>query len=155
MVQGFTTIGELQGYWRNCEDVYLKSKSSEHYQNLVEPLTQVYSYMLEYQIRAICHLSKKQLSRAWAKVTGYDDWASKEANIVRISNQCLANIGPLETNELRKTFETHMQKLDRMVEVGTNIVKTMDDHRRQDGEDKLSKRRRRTIEVVWNITRIR
>lgn len=137
MVKGFTTIGEWQGYWRNCEEVYLKSKFSEHYQNLVEPLSQAYSYMLEYQARAICHLSKKQLTRAWAKVTGHDDWTSKETEIIKFSEICKVHLGPLEKNEIRKNFKTQMQKLDRIYEAGTNIAKTMDDHRWQDAVENL------------------
>lgn len=73
MIQGFTTIGHLQRYWKNYENVYLRSVSSEHYQTLFEPLSDVYSYMLEYQVRAVCRLSEKQLSRAWQKVAGDSD----------------------------------------------------------------------------------
>ncbi|TQV90490.1 hypothetical protein IF1G_10813 [Cordyceps javanica] len=42
MVQGFITIADLQLYWKNCEDVYLKFTHSQQYQGLKEPLYNLY-----------------------------------------------------------------------------------------------------------------
>ncbi|KAJ2979425.1 hypothetical protein NQ176_g3262 [Zarea fungicola] len=125
MVKGFATIGDIQLYWRNCEDTYLRSTSSDYYQKLVEPLSNVYSKMLEYQLRAICHLSKKQLSRAWSKLSGQDDWVSRETEIVEISNKCKDHIIPLQRTEIQQNFLVEMQKLDRICQVGADIAETI------------------------------
>ncbi|KAH8744416.1 hypothetical protein F5882DRAFT_455073 [Hyaloscypha sp. PMI_1271] len=43
----------------------------------VSLLLPFYSYIIEYQARVICHLSRAQLSRAWQDVAGSNDWAGK------------------------------------------------------------------------------
>ena len=141
MVQGFTIMGELQLYWKNCEESFLQSTYSQYYQSLVTPLSNVYSYILEYQVRAICYLSKKQLSRAWEKTSGQYDWATKEAYIFKLSDACNSQIQPLQKREAHKKFQEEMGKLDQIHQVGTDIVETIKDenqrHREQALMDKL------------------
>lgn len=124
MVKGFITITDLQFYWKNCEDAYLTS-SSTHYEKLVEPLSNLYSFMLEYQMRAICHLSKKQLTRAWEKVSGQDSWTTNETELVEMSNRCKEHIIPLQRSEVQERFNLEMEKLDRIGDIGANIVDTI------------------------------
>ncbi|KAK3334654.1 hypothetical protein B0H65DRAFT_561698 [Neurospora tetraspora] len=81
---GFNLIGDLQIYWRICEETYLQSEHRQHYERLVEPLAKVYSYIIEYQARVICHLSIAQLSRAWQNVAGWNDWDNKAAEIDKL-----------------------------------------------------------------------
>lgn len=140
MVKGFVTIADLQFYWKNWEDIYLKSPSYDHYQKLMEPLSKLYSYMLEYQIRAICHLSKKQLTRAWAKVSGQDDWAKKETELVEASKNCKDNIIPFEKSEVQDRFNTEMQKLDQIANVAADISNTIKDENRKKKEEKFLER---------------
>lgn len=69
MLNGFNSNSDLQMYWRICEQAYLQSAYRKEYQHIVEPLAKLYSYIIEYQARVICHLSEVQLSRAWQNVT--------------------------------------------------------------------------------------
>lgn len=140
MVQGFTTIAGLQLYWKTCEDVYLVSTASQHYQSLLEPLSNVYSYIIEYQARAICHLSKKQLSRAWDKLSGQDDWASKETYLIKVSDRCSTYILPLQKKESRERFDLELQKLDQIYQVGGTIVETIQDAKQVQKEETLMQR---------------
>lgn len=136
MVQGFATIADLQLYWRNCEDVFLNSAHSQHYQSLTEPLCNLYSYMLEYQVRAICHLSRKQLSRGWDKLSAQDNWASKESEIVKLSEKCNNHIGPLEKEEIRQISEEKLHQIqDFICQAGADVVGAI--------EDKYQKKRER------------
>lgn len=48
MLKGFNSISNVQVYWRICEDVYFRSSDSQVYQDLIEPLAQVYSRIIEY-----------------------------------------------------------------------------------------------------------
>lgn len=70
MLKGFSSISDVQVYWTIFEETYLTSSHRKHYENLIEPLAKLYSYIIEYQARAICHLSKTQLSRGWQNVAG-------------------------------------------------------------------------------------
>lgn len=138
-MQGFTIVGELQLYWKNFEESFLQSSYSQHYQNLIAPLSNVYSYILEYQVRAICHLSKKQLARAWEKASGKYDWATEEARIVKLSEACNANIQPLQKRESHQRFREKMAKLDQICQVGTDVVETIKDENQRDREEDLMK----------------
>lgn len=93
--------------------------------------------MIEYQIRAVCHLSKKQLSRAWQKVSGANDWAAKESSIVTLSDRCLANIAPLQREEMVQHLASQNEKLANIVQTEEKILNTMKDYRQKDKEAEL------------------
>ncbi|KAJ6788228.1 hypothetical protein PWT90_04372 [Aphanocladium album] len=127
MIKGFETIADLRLYWKNCEDVFLRTTSSVHYTSLTEPLSSVYSKMLEYEIRAICHLSKKQLSRAWDKLSGQEDWAAREKEILDLSSKCKEHVAPLQRVEIQQQFNIEMAKLDRICQTGAEVAETIKD----------------------------
>lgn len=109
MLKGFNSIGDLQMYWQICEQTYLQSEHRQHYQDLVEPLAKLYSYIIEYQARAICHLSKAQLSRAWDNVTNSNPWAGKMDEIDAQDKACRGCIDPLRAKEIRKYRDDQLQ----------------------------------------------
>ena len=75
MLNDFNSIGDLQVYWQICEKNYLQSVHWQNYQHLINPLANLYSYIIEYQARVICHLSEAQLTRAWHDVADAHHWA--------------------------------------------------------------------------------
>ncbi|KAB5518246.1 hypothetical protein GE09DRAFT_1294182 [Coniochaeta sp. 2T2.1] len=87
MLRGFNAVGDVKIYWRICEETYLQSKYREHYERLIGPLAKLYSYVIEYQARVICHLSRSQLSRAWHNVARWNDW-DKANEVEKLSRQC-------------------------------------------------------------------
>ncbi|KAJ5644882.1 hypothetical protein N7507_010893 [Penicillium longicatenatum] len=111
MLKGFNLIGDIQIYWDICEKRLLESKHQEEYKALREPLAKLYSQIIEYQARAICHLSKAQLSRAWENVAGAHDWEEMTTNIGNASNVCITNIDPLEAEEIRKNRDSTLQEI--------------------------------------------
>lgn len=137
MISGFATIADLQSYWKNCEDVYLQSISSPNYQRLAERVANLYSYMLEYQIRAICLLSKKQLARAGQKMTGQIDWAAKEKHIVELSDRYNKFMDPLQQQEVREYHIAQNQRLENICSINTEILETMKDQKQADKEERL------------------
>lgn len=137
MVKGFTTISDIQLYWRTCEETFLASSSAEHYQDLIAPLSTVYSNILEYQIRAICHLASKQSSRAWQKVAGWGEWSDKASSIAKASEESKAYFGPLQQREAQTNFRSQLQRLDKLCETERDILQRMKEYRRQDKHIKL------------------
>ncbi len=137
MVEGFTTIGQLQRLWKNHEEKYLRSTSSEHYKNHVASLSNFYSYMLEYQVCAVCHLSKKQLSRAWRKVSGDGDWSDKAAHVDKMSDTNLQHLAPSQREEMVQYLASQNEKLERIGNTEESILRTMKDHRQKDAEMKF------------------
>jgi ankyrin repeat domain-containing protein 50 len=113
MLKGFNLIGDLQMYWRICEETHLRSEHRQHYQHLIEPLAKLYSYIIDYQARVICHLSMVQLSRAWQDVTGYNDWTSKIGEIERLDKERRSYIDPLQAEEIRKNRDSQLQEIQK------------------------------------------
>ncbi|KAH8654691.1 ankyrin repeat-containing domain protein [Ilyonectria robusta] len=110
MLKGFNSIGDVQVYWKFCEKTYLESSHREKYQDLVEPLAQLYSHIIEYQALVICHLSKAQLSRAWKDVAGYD-WAGRARDIDDLSKRRSDCIPPLQEEEIRERWNRQLQEM--------------------------------------------
>ncbi len=85
----------------SAEKTYLEFSRRQAYQDLGS-LAELYSYIIEYQALAICHLSNAQLSRAWQGVAGGGEWATKAAKIGDMSKRCGECIPPLSEEELRR-----------------------------------------------------
>lgn len=111
MLRGFNSISDLQVYWQISEKTYLQSSYAQNYRDLVEPLAKLYSHVVEYQARAICHLSSAQLSRAWQDVALENDWDSLVSEVNKLSKICSDCIPPLREQELRQQKDDQLQEM--------------------------------------------
>jgi ankyrin repeat protein len=111
MLKGFDSIGGVQIYWKFCEKTYLGPEKRVIYKDLIGPLADLYSYIIEYQARAICHLSKAQLSRGWENVAGGVDWDAMTSKIENSSNACKCHLTPLELREIRDHRDSVLQEI--------------------------------------------
>ena len=102
MLKGFNSLGDIQVYWPIIEARYLQQPRRQEYQDLIEPMAKLYSHIIEYQARFICHLSRAQLSRAWENVAGWNDWDGKIAEIEKTSEQYRASFSLLQADEVFK-----------------------------------------------------
>ncbi|KAK4217109.1 hypothetical protein QBC37DRAFT_415457 [Rhypophila decipiens] len=103
MLEGFNAIGDFQVYWQICEKKHLgpPPHQLDHHQ-LIASLVRLYSYMIEYQARVVCHLSKAQLSRAWHDATSSNDWAGMITKIETLDKRCRDLIPLLVVGEVEK-----------------------------------------------------
>ncbi|KAM7219973.1 hypothetical protein V8F06_004659 [Rhypophila decipiens] len=103
MLEGFNAIGDFQVYWQICEKKYLgpPPHQLDHHQ-LIASLVRLYSYMIEYQARVVCHLSKAQLSRARHDATSSNDWAGMITKIETLDKRCRDLIPLLVGGEIEK-----------------------------------------------------
>jgi ankyrin repeat domain-containing protein 50 len=111
MLKGFGSNGYVQLYWEVCENNYLRSVHQENYQGLIEPLAKLYSQIIEYQARVICHFSKAQLSRAWENVAGSNDWDGIAKEIEKVSEKCSEFIPHLKEEEIRERWKRQLQEM--------------------------------------------
>ncbi|KAJ6032556.1 hypothetical protein N7540_003288 [Penicillium herquei] len=99
-IEGFNEISKILIRFRVMEELYFESphrsvgSTQPHPRNELEKLVRtktidLYSQILEYQIRLAVYLSQKQISRLFKNLTGSDDWKSKLASI----NQLAEDIG--------------------------------------------------------------
>ncbi|KAJ5471099.1 hypothetical protein N7530_008456 [Penicillium desertorum] len=98
-------------YWDVFEKNYLQPKHREEYQGLLEPLAALYSHVIKYQARAICHLSKAQLSRAWVNIAGESDWNEMISKIESSSEACSSYLSHYELEETRNNRDSLLQEI--------------------------------------------
>ncbi|PTB69684.1 hypothetical protein BBK36DRAFT_1088488, partial [Trichoderma citrinoviride] len=121
MLKGFNSIGDVQMYWRICEETYLPSLAGPSHQHFIDPLAKLYSYIIEYQARVICHLSKRQLTRAWSDISSPGEWEIKIQEIDRLNQECrdvlrLLNADQIESKWKKQLYEMQESRaaLDRI-----------------------------------------
>ena len=143
MLEGFHSIGDILVYWQICEKTYLRSSHRNDYQALTEPLAKLYSYIIEYQARVICHLSRAQLSRAWQNMAGSLDWTRKAGKIDTLDRTCRSYIPPLQDEETRNAKDRQLQVMQESQEIlreirlvladaGTQTQRLYDDQNERD-----------------------
>jgi hypothetical protein len=112
MLKGFEATCQVQGYWQVCEDTYLADPEVALHKTIHGELVVLFSGILEYQARAICILSKSQLSRTWEKATGWHDWSGKSSDIDSGNQKCREYIPTLERNESMNKWNVQLDKMD-------------------------------------------
>ncbi|KAF2458453.1 hypothetical protein BDY21DRAFT_220776, partial [Lineolata rhizophorae] len=137
MLNGFNSIGDLQVYWQICEKTYLQSAHRQDYQHLVEPLAKLYSYIIEYQARVICHLSEAQLSRAWQDVAGSHHWAETKEEIDKWDGICSRFIPVGKQEEIRKNRDAQLQEMQKSRIIQEDILNNMKENRQDEKETRL------------------
>ncbi|KGO48488.1 hypothetical protein PEXP_072180 [Penicillium expansum] len=131
MLKGFNSISDVQVYWTIFEETYLTSSHRQHYENLVEPLAKLYSYIIEYQARAICHFSKTQLSRGWQNVAGGNDWAGKASEIGALSKARSILISHDNEKEIRERWSRQLREIQESTAILGEIRQVLDESQRQ------------------------
>ena len=124
-------------YWQICEKAYLQSAHRQDYQHLVEPLAKLYSYVIEYQARVICHLSEAQLSRAWQDVAGSHHWVETKEEIDKLDGVCSRFIPIGEQEEIRKNRDAQLQEMQKLHIIQEDILNIMKESRQDEKETRL------------------
>ncbi|RMZ79876.1 hypothetical protein DV737_g3201, partial [Chaetothyriales sp. CBS 132003] len=137
MLEGFNLIGHVQVYWRICEITYLGTERRTAYQELIEPIAKLYSYIIEYQAHAICHLSSAQLSRAWRNITDENKWAGKAREIDELSKRSREYISPLNENEIRERWNAQLKEIQTSHQIERDMVQTMKEGIQDEKERRL------------------
>lgn len=131
MLKGLNSISDLQVYWRISEKTYLQSSHDQTYRDLAEPLAKLYSHIVEYQARVICHLSSAQLSRAWQDVTVENDWDSLANEVTKLSKICSDCIPPLREQELRQHRDNQLQEIKESRDILSEIRRILEEDGKQ------------------------
>ncbi|KAL6694003.1 ankyrin repeat protein [Trichoderma pleuroticola] len=134
MLRAFNTINDIQILWRDVEETYL---TSPHYYHLKEPLAQLYSHILEFQARAICHASKPPVSRAFHFVTGSNNWNGSITSIKNMEQTCLSYITGGQQAEIYETSRNQLLAIEKQVVLQEKILQNLENNKQGDMEQKL------------------
>lgn len=108
MLKGFNLIDDIQMYWRICEETYLLSLNKSSYE---QHLAQLYSVIIEYQARVLCHLSRRQLSREWNDVISPDEWDKKIQEIQRLDEECRNTLHVANTDQIEREWNEQLLEM--------------------------------------------
>ena len=137
MLEGFVSIGDLQLYWKACEETCLRPEHRQNYQHLLEPLVKLYSLVFTYQAYVICHLSKAQPSRAWKNLTSPNFWTSKLKDINGLSENCSRLIDASREREIQQNRDSQLEELQRLRIIQEKILQSNEDDKRDEKEKNL------------------
>lgn len=139
MLKGFSSINEMQFYWKSCEETYFKpsNMNMKLYQDLKNPLVKLYSSIIKYQARVICHLSKTQLSRAWQCMEGSDVWADAISTIEKLHDKCLHLVDKAYKDIIQNKMDYQLQEMQRSRTLHEAILREIREKRRDDWERQL------------------
>ncbi|KAL7801825.1 hypothetical protein V8C43DRAFT_324724 [Trichoderma afarasin] len=105
MLKGFNLIGDIQMYWRIYEETYLLSLNRLSYE---QHLAKLYSVIIEYQARVLCHLSRRQLSREWNDIISPDEWDKKIQEIQRLDEECRNTLHVANADQIERDWKEQL-----------------------------------------------
>ncbi|KAK2052645.1 hypothetical protein LY76DRAFT_555348 [Colletotrichum caudatum] len=108
LLSGFTSIIHVQLYWKLWED----DRPKNVHEDILASLADLYSHILEYQARAICHLASPQHTRAWQQVAGWNDWAKTAKNIDDLSDRCKQLISQRQKQATHRLWEQQLKEIE-------------------------------------------
>ncbi|KAL7908806.1 hypothetical protein GGI35DRAFT_413879 [Trichoderma velutinum] len=137
MLTGFSGISDMQIFWKSYEETYFDHPDTKFYQNLKDLLTKLYSFIIEYQARVICHLSKAQLSRAWENMTGSDDWDNAMKSIMELNDKCLCLVDRVHKDVIQAKMNSQLQEIQRSRIIQEEMLQLIKEDREDEKERKL------------------
>lgn len=137
MLEGFNTLSNTQIFWKACEETYLTSSSSQVYHTLKGPLEELYSSIIEYQARIICHITKLPVSRFSKWVTGSDDWTEMMQRIQKLDQNCLSYITNGKQAEIDLNRKAQLEGIQEQVTLQEELLQDMKNNKQDDKEREL------------------
>jgi len=135
MLKGLETISDLIQIYKIREDVYLKSNPNA---DLEKAITQLYSHILEYQARMICHLSRKAIKRAWNNTINAGQWDEWLNEVKRLDQQCEKYLDLVGKQAEDEHWERQRLQMEESHEVGKQIFEALAAMRRDRAEEQLN-----------------
>ncbi|KAK5993626.1 Vegetative incompatibility HET-E-1-like protein [Cladobotryum mycophilum] len=126
MLAGFEYIGDIQMYWKIYEEGNRINVDPRH-KEIREALVKLYSYIVEYQARVICHLSSAQLSRTWQKVADLNDWDGRKQGIAELDAHCCRLVSESDKVRIERQRDLQLQEIQESRTILSEIRKGLQD----------------------------
>ncbi|KAJ4863764.1 ankyrin repeats (3 copies) domain-containing protein [Trichoderma breve] len=137
MLKGFNLIGDIQMYWRIWEETCLLSLNKSSYEQY---LAKLYSVIIEYQARVLCHLSRRQLSREWNDIINPEEWDKKIQEIRRLDEECRNTLHVVNADQIERDWREQLIEMQEsrgflgkthntLLESGAEIQENYEDQR--------------------------
>ncbi|KAF9880905.1 hypothetical protein CkaCkLH20_01947 [Colletotrichum karsti] len=118
MLEGLESVTRVQVFWK----MYETSASTEtNSKDFVDLVTNLYSMIIEYQARVVCHLSLRQRSRAWVNVIDGTAWEGKAENVNRVDQQCRIYLDQTQKQNAEEKWETQISEILKSREILEHI----------------------------------
>ncbi|KAH8199872.1 hypothetical protein TruAng_005988 [Truncatella angustata] len=145
MLLGFDATHRVQLYWKTFQDIFPQDLDVGGDRAVHYGLVELYSHIFEYQARVICHLSLAQLSRAWQKVAGDDDWEKRMAHVDMLSEYCKECTDIARREETQRTSDQQLHQLYQSRAALEQIYNVLEEERNQRRNDLEDQRERELL----------
>ncbi|KAK0639727.1 hypothetical protein B0T16DRAFT_395401 [Cercophora newfieldiana] len=150
MLHGFEVVNDTLVYWHICEETYLSSTDSENpsmaptleHASLTNSLTRLYALLIEYQALTIARLSRSQITRAFEKVVGGNEWADRIAHIEVEHKRCREMIDPVKERQIQDRVDNTFKVMLESKEILNGIREALEESKamvQRNYEDQLER----------------
>ncbi|KAK4075846.1 hypothetical protein Trihar35433_2406 [Trichoderma harzianum] len=120
MLKGFNLIGDIQMYWRICEETYLLSLDKLSYEQ---------------------HLAKlRQLSREWNDIISPDEWVKEVQEIQQLDEECRNTLHVVNADQIERDWREQLIEMQEsrgfldkthntLLESGASVQKNYEDEK--------------------------
>ncbi|KAI0547961.1 hypothetical protein F4679DRAFT_341114 [Xylaria curta] len=145
MLSYFDEITHVQIYWKAYQDKFPDDFCLDGDEKVRTDLVELYSYIVEYQARTICHLSSAQLSRAWQEVAGWNKWKEKASHINMLSEHCKRRMDIVHVKEIRENLRQQLEQMYESRAALQQISDVLQEDRKQRQHDLKNQRERELL----------
>ncbi|KAF6790005.1 hypothetical protein CSOJ01_14660, partial [Colletotrichum sojae] len=130
MLEGLESINRIQVFWKMYEDSTSANTQPEA-NALLDLVVMLYSQIVEYHARVVCHLSNAQMRRAWDDVGGGNAWKSEAEKVEKIHQSCRECLDQAQGEEAQKSADGQLHEIQQSREILQNIYEILNETRRQ------------------------
>ncbi|OCK88373.1 uncharacterized protein K441DRAFT_589048, partial [Cenococcum geophilum 1.58] len=143
LLQGLNYISTLICRFNVVEHVYrsraripsLRPEDAVQFEKKFEAsLTTLYSQILEFQARALCHLSNHPVAQFLKNMFKYDGWGTLLQDIQGSESQCKGFKDLIDGEKLHKGLEEHKARMGELQQTTNNIMNTLKKDREEQKE---------------------
>ncbi|KAF2107825.1 hypothetical protein BDV96DRAFT_505443, partial [Lophiotrema nucula] len=128
LLNGLDVIAKIQIYWRVCEQAFLKSDMGENiYRELKLQLIDIYALILEYQFRAINHLSKRAVTRGKSGIFGCHEWEARKQSITALDTEAKNLVPVTQRTEFMNNWRQQLDQIHKSNQILQGIQAILHD----------------------------
>jgi hypothetical protein len=114
ILQGFSSLADMQMFWIAFEKLYTDLSRIPQHKELKSPLSNLYSFIIEYQVRAACHLSKSRLPWAAKLSKKSNKWIRMMKSIRTLNEGCRSLLSSQQKARIRRNRDAWKKKAQQL-----------------------------------------
>lgn len=150
MMKGLENTTSLIQIYKLREDLYLRPAENVDFRAAV---VQLYSQILEFQARTICHLSQKSIVRAFKNIIKSDPWDDLLDGVNATNLRCLTYTNLINEKAEYERWAMHRAQMEKSYDVESKILRAIEDAQKHDRAAREAERHEKDRrEIMANLS---